>query len=238
LLHAGDRHVTLALLGRCSRTGQLGTAVTTSDIAVGARVPYAAGGLGVAVTQHRTDPRLGPLALDLLRLGFTPQAAVDAVAASTPHREWRQVAVLDATGAHAAFSGAIVTPVVAALPGADCLAVGNMLVDDGVAPAMVGAFEADRDSPLAKRLLLGLLAGERAGGETGELRSAALLVVDREAFPLVDLRVDDARRPLDALAALWNAYAPWTHDFVTRALEPDAATGQAEPHPRPSSTTT
>jgi len=221
--------MTFALLGRDPRTGQLGAAVTTSDIAVGARVPFAEAGLAVAVTQHRTDPRLGPRALELLRLGRTPQDAIDAVAASTPHRAWRQVAVLAADGTHAAYNGAGVTPHVAALPGRDCLAVGNMLVDEGVAPAMVATFEAS-DGPLAQRLADGLLAGERAGGETGALRSAALLVVERESFPLVDLRVDDDARPLEALMRLWRTYAPWTRDFVTRALDPDAATGQPDPH--------
>ena len=217
--------MTFTLLGRCPETGRLGAAVTTSDLAVGARVPFAAAGLGVAVTQHRTDPRLGPRALELLRSGCTPQEAVDAVAASTPHRDWRQVAVLDAAGRHAAFSGAIVTPVVAAHPGADCLAVGNMLVGDAVAPAMVAAFERDPGAPLAERLVRGLVAGEEAGGETGTLRSAALLVVEGEPFPLVDLRVDDDPEPLAALARLWAAYEPWARDFVTRALDPDAATG-------------
>jgi uncharacterized Ntn-hydrolase superfamily protein len=230
--------VTFSLLGRCPRTGQLGAAVTTSDLAVGARVPFAAAGVAVAVTQHRTDPRLGPRALELLRSGCTPQEAVDAVAASTPHRAWRQVAVLDASGAHAAFSGDIVTPIAAALPGEHCLAVGNMLTGDGVAPAMVAAFAEHPEAPLAERLVRGLLAGEHAGGETGTLRSAALLVVERESFPLVDLRVDDDPHPLEALDALWATYEPWTRDFVTRALDPDAATGQPEPHPRPSSTTT
>ncbi len=229
--------MTFALLGRCTDTGQLGAAVTTSDLAVGARVPFAAAGLAVAVTQHRTDPRLGPRALELLRSGCTPREAVDAVAASTPHRDWRQVAVLAADGTHAVYNGAGVTPHVASLPGEGCLAVGNMLVDDGVAPAMTEAF-ATTVGPLATRLVQGLRAGERAGGETGELRSAALLVVGSESFPLVDLRIDDGPEPLDALLELWKAYAPWTRDFVTRALDPDAATGQPDPHPRPSSTTT
>jgi uncharacterized Ntn-hydrolase superfamily protein len=202
-------------------------------------VPHAEAGLAVVVTQHRTDPRLGPRTLDLLRSGRTPVEAVDAVAAATPHRWWRQVAVLDAAGRQAAFAGDGVTPVVAATPGADCLAVGNMLVDEAVAAAMVRAFvEADDRGPLAGRLVAGLQAGQAAGGETGALRSAALLVVERESFALVDLRVDDDESPLDALAALWRAYAPWAGDFVRRALDPDAATGRPDAHVRPSTTTT
>jgi uncharacterized Ntn-hydrolase superfamily protein len=232
--------VTFSLLGRCPRTGQLGVAVTTSDLAVGARVPHAAAGLAVAVTQHRTDPRLGPRALDFVRSGSTPAEAIEAVAASTPHRDWRQVALLDTHGAWAAHSGARVTPIVAEQPGPDCLAVGNMLVSDDVAPALVTAFTADPAQPLAARLLAALTAGEQAGGETGALRSAALLVVDREPFALVDLRIDAHDDPLAALQELWAQYEPWAGDFVRRALDPDRATGRPEPHRAtgPSSTTT
>ena len=57
--------MTFSLLGRCTRTGMLGAVVTTSSIAVGSRCPFARAGVGAALTQHRTDPRLGPLALDL-----------------------------------------------------------------------------------------------------------------------------------------------------------------------------
>ena len=79
-----------------------------------------------------------------------------------------------------------------------------------------------RPAPLADRLLAGLVAGERAGGERGDgLRSAALLIVERDAFPLVDLRVDDDPAPLDRLARLWDAYRPLAPAFVARALTPD-----------------
>src|SRR5262249_30979587 len=120
------------------------------------------------------------------------------------------------------FTGPRAWPVAGALAGEDCLAIGNMLTDDSVLPAIVSGFGA-ADGSLAGRLLAGLRAGERAGGETGQLRSAALLVVERESFPLVDLRVDDAEDPLAALASLWRAYAPWVETFVARALDPDNA---------------
>jgi uncharacterized Ntn-hydrolase superfamily protein len=220
--------VTFSLLGRCARTGQLGVAVTTSDIAVGARVPFAVAGLGVAATQHRTDPRLGPRALELLRSGCSPQEAIDATAASTADRAWRQVAILDAHGAGAAFTGDGVWPVAGAWSAPDALAVGNMLVGAAVGPAIVDGFAARSGEPLAARLIAGLRAGLDAGGETRALRSAAVLVVERESFPLVDLRIDDAADPLAALAALWEAYAPWTRDFVRRALDPDGATGRPD----------
>ena len=230
--------MTFTILGRCARTGQLGGAVTTSDIAVGARVLSANAGLGIAATQHRTDPRLGVHVLERLALGESPEQAVAAVATGTRHRDWRQLGALDARGRTGAYSGARLWPVGAQLSGPDCLVLANMLVSDAVGPAIRDAFTGDPTAPLADRLLAGLVAGECAGGERGDgLRSAALLIVERHAFPLVDLRVDDDPAPLDRLARLWDAYRPLAPVFVARALTPDDVPVSSNDQ-RSSSTTT
>ncbi|WP_270938456.1 DUF1028 domain-containing protein, partial [Falsiroseomonas oryzae] len=57
--------MTFSLIGRCARTGQFGAAATTSSLAVGARVHAVAPGVGAVLTQHRTDPRLGPRGIAL-----------------------------------------------------------------------------------------------------------------------------------------------------------------------------
>jgi uncharacterized Ntn-hydrolase superfamily protein len=217
--------MTFSLLGHCPDTGQLGAVVTTSDLAVGARVPYALAGVGVAVTQHRTDPRLGPAMLAELQAGMPPADAVRATARATEHRSW-QLGLLDARGEAAAYTGERAWPIAAALAGTDCLALGNMLTSERVLEAMTGTFAA-AGGELAPRILAGLRAGQDAGGESGQLRSAALLVVERESFPLVDLRIDAAADPLAALQELWSEYEPRTRDFVTRALDPDNAHGSS-----------
>ena len=219
--------MTFTILGRCPRTGRLGGAVTTSDVAVGARVLFARAGLGVAATQHRTDPRLGPALLDRLLGGSAPEQAVADVAGATVHRAWRQLGVLDAHGRCGAYAGERVWPLSAELAGEDCLVIGNVLSGPAVAPAIRDAFEQRPGDELCDRLLAALDAGERAGGETGpesgggELRSAALLVVERESFPFADLRIDDDPEPLRRLADLWEAYRPLATQFVARALTPD-----------------
>jgi uncharacterized Ntn-hydrolase superfamily protein len=215
--------MTFTILGRCPRTGRLGAAVTTSDVAVGARVLFGQAGVGVAATQHRTDPRLGPALLDRLLGGSAPELAVDAVAGATMHRAWRQLGVVDARGRSAAYSGDHVWPLCAELAGEDCLVIGNMLSGPAVAPAMHDAFVERAGEDLSDRLLTALQAGQRAGGETGggALRSAALLVVERESFPFADLRIDDDPEPLGRLSALWDTYRPLAAEFVTRALAPD-----------------
>jgi uncharacterized Ntn-hydrolase superfamily protein len=219
--------MTFSLLGRCARTGQFGAAVSTSNIAVGSRVPFLAPGIGGVLTQHRTDPRLGPRGVALLRSGCTAEETVAALVASTPHHGWRQLAAIDAAGRTAHFHGAQVKLALNAAHGKDCVAIGNILANDRVPGAMAAAFEAEPGAPLAERLLRALEAGEASGGEHGPVASAALLVVHREVFPLVDLRMDEAEGPIQALRRLWQSYIPWVDEFVVRAVDPDNAAGSA-----------
>ncbi|OYW67888.1 MAG: hypothetical protein B7Z40_05445 [Bosea sp. 12-68-7] len=215
--------MTFSLAGRCARTGMLGAVVTTSSIAVGSRCQHAAAGVGAALTQHMTDPRLGPLMLDLLRRGYSAQQAVDAAAAATPRSDWRQLAVIDSAGRTASFSGGNVQPELAEVHGRDCVALGNIVRSKEVPAAMVSAFEADPAAPLAARLIAALKAGDEAGGEFKPLVSTALIVAHEQAFAYVDLRVDGDADPIATLARLWRDYEPVADLYVTRAVDPDTA---------------
>lgn len=205
----------------------LGAAVTTSSISVGSRCPFARAGVGAALTQHRTDPRLGPLALDLLARGFAADEAMQAIVAATPHRHWRQLAIVDAAGRTATFSGASVRGEKGEARGRDCAAIANIVRSSEIPRAMTAAFEKSPDIPLARRLLNALEAGEGAGGEMQPVTSAALIVAHREAFPYVDLRVDDHREPIAELSRLWSIYEPEAEPYVARAVDPERATRPA-----------
>src|SRR5580704_1596112 len=157
--------MTFSLIGRCTRTGQIGAAVTTSSIAVGARCAYCAAGVGAVLTQHRTDPRLGPRGLELLRSGCTAQQTLDALVASTQFAHWRQLAVMDVAGNTAAFSGSRTKPEMSAAPAQDVCAIGNILSNARVPAAMLHGFQADPTMHLAERLLHALDEGLAAGGE-------------------------------------------------------------------------
>lgn len=214
--------MTFSLAGRCARTGMLGVAVTTSSIAVGSRCAFARAKVGAVLTQHRTDPRLGPAGIDLLAVGHGAPATIRLLAASTPHADWRQLAAIDARGGTGFFHGGNIHSIHAASEARDCVAIGNILADSGVPAAMTAAFAEGPDAPLAERLIRALEAGLDAGGERRALRSAALLVAYEQSFPYVDLRVDESDSPIAALRALWNAYAPAAEEYVKRALDPDA----------------
>ena len=60
--------MTFSIVGRCERTGQLGVAISSSSIAVGARCPWVRAGVGVVSTQNITLPALGPVSYTHLTL--------------------------------------------------------------------------------------------------------------------------------------------------------------------------
>jgi uncharacterized Ntn-hydrolase superfamily protein len=221
--------MTFSIVGRCPKTGQFGAVTATSNVAVGARVAHCAAGTGAIVTQHRTDPRLGPRGLALLRSGCSAQETANALVASTPHAPWRQFAVVDRAGRSAAFSGARTRPEMSEAAAEDACAIGNILANARVPAAMLLRFQAEQTAPLAERLMRALEDGLAAGGEQGPVRSAHLVVVDTESFPLVDLRVDWHQQPVAELRALWNRYAPDMGTYMLRALDPDNPLSNAGP---------
>lgn len=215
--------MTFSIAGRCAATGQIGYALATSSIAAGARVPFCRMGVGVVLTQARTDPRLGPIGLDLLAGGCTASETLAAIVAGTADRDWRQVAVLDAAGKAALHTGANVSPPADGLIASNSVAIGNWVKDETVIAAMIADFEEDPSLPLAERLLQALEAGVAAGGELDPLRSAALGVWGRHSFPIVDLRADCSDDPVGDLRRYWTAYEPVMAGYIERALSPATA---------------
>ena len=217
--------MTYSIAARCQRTGMFGVAVTTSSIAVGSRCAFARAGVGAVLTQHRTDPRLGPRGLDLLATGMPAQAVIDTLTKGDPTIGWRQLLVIDAKGDTAWFHGERIKSVHSAHRGVRCAAVGNIIRNTNVTQAMVDACDADPSLPLAERLVRAMEAGHATGGEWKQIKSVALLVVDKESFPYVDLRVDYDPRPLEQLRWLWEIYEPAAKVYVDRAVDPDSVPG-------------
>jgi uncharacterized Ntn-hydrolase superfamily protein len=221
--------VTFSLVGRCRRTGMVGIVVSSSSPAVAARCAHARAGVGAAASQNVTDPRLGMLLLELMETGRSATEAVEAVAAEAPDIEYRQLTAVDAHGGSGAYSGTRTLGLHAAHCETDAAAAGNLLADAGVPAAMVAAFAAAPEAHLGDRLVAALAAGLDAGGEEGPVRSAGLLVHDRESWALADLRVDWDDDPVARLAELWELWKPQMDDYVTRALDPGSAPSYGVP---------
>lgn len=222
--------MTFSISGRCARTGMFGVAITTSSICVGARCPHARAGAGAVATQNITDPAYGPRILDLLARGHDADDALARALQGKPHTEYRQIAVVDKTGATAVHSGSKIFGKHGVASLTDCAAAGNLLRTPEVPAAMADAFAKHADRHLAERLLRALEAGQAAGGEEGPVHSAALIVVDKLPFPLVDLRCDwDDTNPIAFLRKLWIDYKPQMQAYVDRAVDPSLAPSYGVP---------
>lgn len=216
--------MTLSIAARCVNTGMLGAAISSSSICVASRCVWAQARVGVVLTQNVTNPALGPRGLEWMTSGLSAPAALAQLLKDEPHPAYRQLVLLDQRGNKVHFSGEKCLGRHAHDEGEHCLAAGNLLANHQVPQAMVTAFETS-NGHLAERLLTALSAGLAAGAEAGPLHSAAVVVVDEQPWPLVDLRVDWAGDdgPIDRLHDLWRQYRPQMQDYVTRALAPEAA---------------
>lgn len=207
-----------------------GVAITTSSIAVASRCPWARAGVGAVASQNVTDPRLGTQGLDLMASGLSASEAMRRLLEQAPHPEYRQVTMIDRNGETAVHTGGRTLGTHAVATGTDCIAAGNLLSNRDVPTAMMRSYAQHPAMHLAERLLLALEAGQVAGGEMGAVRSAGLLVVHEQSWPLVDLRVDwDDGNPISTLHRLWERFQPQMNDYVTRALEPVRAPAYGVP---------
>lgn len=215
---AAERPVhTFSIVARDSVTGQLGVAVQSHWFNVGSVVTWAEAGVGAIATQSFAEPAYGPRGLALLRLGLDAPAALRALIAADPAEGVRQVAFVDAQGRVAAHTGAKCIEYAGHRTGRGWSVQANMMLGDGVVPAMAAAYATALAAgvDLPERLLRALEAAQGAGGDIRGVQSAAILVVAGTASGrpsedrLLDLRVEDSAAPLPELRRLvgvWRAY--------------------------------
>src|SRR5258706_4351939 len=129
----GIDFTTFSLIGRCERTGMLGVAIATSEMAVGSRCIHVAPGVGAVVCQASTNPRLGFLGLNLMRTGYSAPRALEEVAASDTHVERRQLGCLDVSGHAAGRTGAGNRPLAGHRAARNVVAAANAVVGPDVA---------------------------------------------------------------------------------------------------------
>lgn len=214
---------TFSIVGRCDRTGQLGVAVSTADVAAGRLVTWARADVGAVATQSWPSLYLAIDALRHMERGASASEALKAVLRDDPGRSVRQVGVVDHRGGSASFSGSECTAWYGEISGPDFAAQGNMLIRGDTVSAMADSFQstAGSDLDLAERLMRALEAGQAGGGDKRGRQCAALLVVDREEYPLWDIRVDEHPQPVAELRRVYEVarldLLPFVEGLPTRA---------------------
>ncbi|RFC46549.1 MAG: putative conserved protein, Ntn-hydrolase superfamily [Verrucomicrobia bacterium] len=208
---AAPKVTTFSIIARDPATGEIGIAVQSRVPAVGSIVPWAQASAGAIATQAAANVSFGHLGLVLLRERIPPDRSLEILLKDDPDREQRQLALIDAAGHCAAFTGSECVPFAGHLTGPNFAVQGNLLAGPEVLEAMAQAFESS-EGDLSDRLIAALRAGQAEGGDRRGKQSAALMVV-REGWGYGglndryrDLRVDDHPDPIEELSRILQVH--------------------------------
>lgn len=208
---------TFSVVARDVNTGEMAVAVQSHWFSVGSVVSWGEAGVGVVATQSFVNKSFGPRGLDLLKNGKSPQETVDLLLLDDEGKEFRQLAILDRRGRVATHTGKNCIDMAGHSNGENFSVQANMMLNNKVVPAMEKAWKENDKLPLAERMVEVLKAAQKVGGDIRGKQSAALLVVAGEASAepwndrLIDLRVDDAREPIDELSRLLKVFRAYEH---------------------------
>jgi uncharacterized Ntn-hydrolase superfamily protein len=198
---------TFSIVAYDPERGEWGIGVASKYLAVGSAVPFAKAGVGAVATQASVRVTWGPEALELLASGMSADGVIKTLTEADPRSESRQLAVIDAKGNAASFTGQKCIRYAGHKTGKHYACQGNILAGERVISDMAKAFEESK-GPLAWRIMASLEAAEAAGGDTRGKQSAAILIVRAGAGPngfgdrALDLRVDDHKDPIPELARI------------------------------------
>src|SRR3954469_2755788 len=200
---------TFSIVAIDPQTGEMGVAVASRYFSVGSVVPWAMAEVGAVATQANVNVGYGQQALDLLRQGLTAPEVLKKILADDKFegKDGRQVAIVDAKGNVAAYTGPNAPKWAGDRQGKTWSAQGNILVGAQVPEAMGKAFEATQGE-LAEKLFAALKAGDSAGGDSRGRQSASMLVVRKGGGRNINndryvyINVDDNPDPFTELRRL------------------------------------
>jgi len=238
---------TFSIIAFDPATNEFGVGVQSRAFGAGAAVPYAKAGVGAVATQASANRMYGPKAIALLEQGLSPADVVKRITDDDPGRDTRQVAVIDAKGRSAVYTGKRVIDrnsdpkdlvhlggYAGHVTGESFSVQGNTLASRAVVEAMAEAYRNGKGS-MAERLMDALDAGQSKGGDTRGMQSAGILVVkpippgsDSTVERIVDVRVDDSPEPFKELRRLLNMTLGVPQRLLTGAAEMSKSGKHAE----------
>lgn len=220
---------TFSIVAYDPETGDLGVAVQSKFLGVGSVVPWAKAGVGAIATQSYANTQYGPKGLSLLANGATPEDAVKILTKNDPNKERRQLGIVNATGASAAWTGKECHSYAGHSEGKNFSVQGNLLASEKVIEYMEKEYLKTSDANNRKysfpqRLINALKGAQSQGGDKRGKQSAALLVVRKKGGyagfndRFVDIRVDDHENPiveLERILRLHEKFYPKQHSIYS-----------------------
>jgi len=199
--------MTYSIVALDPATGDLGVAVQSKFLAVGAVVPWAKAGVGAIATQSFANVRYGPDGLALLAGGANARDTLERLLSGDPLRSQRQVGIVDAAGGSATHTGDECFAWGGGQAGPGFAAQGNIIAGPAVVDGLVDTLLAG-GRPFPELLVACLAAADAAGGDRRGREGAALYIAREGAGygggndRWVDLRVDHSDDPIGDLARL------------------------------------
>ncbi|MGC2697572.1 MAG: DUF1028 domain-containing protein [Candidatus Angelobacter sp.] len=218
---------TFSIVAIDPQTGEMGVAVASRYFSVGSVVPWAVADVGAVATQANVNVGYGLQALDLLRQGLNAPEVLKKILAEDKFegKDGRQVAIVDAKGNVAAYTGPNAPKWAGDRQGKTWSAQGNILVGPQVPESMGKAFEATQGE-LAEKLFAALKAGDAAGGDARGRQSASMLVVKKLGGRNINndryvyINVDDNPDPFTELRRLLDLNLAYNYgDQTFKALD-------------------
>lgn len=203
--------MTFSIVAADPATGEVGCAVASKFLAVGAAVPWVRAGRGAIATQALANLSYGPGGLQLLEPGVPASAVVERLTGADAGRDDRQLGIVTPHGDAATFTGSACLAWAGGRAGPTYAAQGNILVGPEVVDAMVDAYTSATGG-LVDRLYAALAAGDAAGGDSRGRQGAAIVVCEEGAGyggtndRKLDLRVDDHPDPVRELRRLMDIH--------------------------------
>jgi uncharacterized Ntn-hydrolase superfamily protein len=197
-------------------TGEMGVAVQSHWFSVGSIVSWGEAGAGAIATQSFVNVSYGPRGLALLKQGKNAGEVVRLLTDTDEGRDVRQLAVVDAQGNVATWTGKRCIRDAGHRTGPRFSCQANMMLNGKVWSAMAKTFRRAK-GPLAERMVYALEAGQAAGGDIRGRQSASLLIVKVKASEkpwedrLIDLRVEDNPEPIVELKRLLAVHRAYEH---------------------------
>ena len=164
---------TFSIIAFDPATQELGVGVQSHAFTAGAAVPWAVAGIGAVATQAAANRLYGPKAMELLKQGLSPAEVVKKLTDDDPGRDTRQLAVINAKGESAVYTGKRVIdrnfdkadPIhlggyAGHVTGKTFSVQGNTLASEDVVKSMARGYEQSKGTTMGERLMDALDAGQ------------------------------------------------------------------------------
>jgi len=223
-----DMMSSMGIAGYDPETGEVGLAMASRFFAVGYIATHARGGVGAINTMGGAPYGDGPLMLDWMEEGASPQEVLDRL--QERYDNIGQIVLVDARGRSAGFTSGSQSQWRGHRVGENYAAGGNILAGPEVVDGFADTFEETAGSglPLAERLMRALEAADAAGGDARGRMGASLKVYKPGAGfggtdIYLDVRVDDSPHSIEELRDLYERWkVERLQQYGTRMIQQNA----------------